>query len=336
MHLRDWHSTTIDVPATAYRPSSATVGDAGHPQTGYWLMQIRSSAANRACSAVVMPIASVEPQQSVWWTPMVQSPAIVQVLSNVGNMAPTVVHMTTSPPGGDASLPPPDADALSALQPVEARTQTALRAQNAQAAAIGVFMAAPVSRAYLTGRVDGTRRLSDPWSSFAPVRILGLDPGSRVCGYGVIDERAGELTYVECGLLTAPEDRAMEQRLGELARGLREVIAELSPEVVAIEDVFSHQNVRSAIALAQARGMALAVVGLCGLSVASYAPALVKKAVSGSGRADKTQIARMVQALIGLRSLPRADATDALAVAITHGRRLRPIAARLMPAMVRP
>jgi crossover junction endodeoxyribonuclease RuvC len=82
--------------------------------------------------------------------------------------------------------------------------------------------------------------------------------------------------------------------------------------------------------------MVLAVVGLCGLAVASYAPALVKKAVSGSGRADKTQIARMVQALIGLRSLPRADATDALAVAITHGRRLRPMAARLVPAVVRP
>jgi crossover junction endodeoxyribonuclease RuvC len=168
------------------------------------------------------------------------------------------------------------------------------------------------------------------------VRILGLDPGSRVCGYGVIDERGGELAYVECGLLTAPEDRAMEDRLGELARGLREVIGELAPEVVAVEDVFSHQNVRSALALAQARGMVLAVCGLSGLSVASYAPALVKKAVSGSGRADKTQVARMVQALIGLRSLPRADATDALAVAITHGRRLRPLAVKIVPAVVRP
>jgi len=98
------------------------------------------------------------------------------------------------------------------------------------------------------------------------VRILGLDPGSRVCGYGVIDEHAGELRYVECGVLTAPEDRAMEDRLGELARGLKEVIAELAPAVVAIEDVFSHQNVRSALALAQARGMALAVVGLSGLA----------------------------------------------------------------------
>ena len=168
------------------------------------------------------------------------------------------------------------------------------------------------------------------------MRILGLDPGSRVCGYGVIEARGSDLAYVECGLLTAPEDRAMEDRLGELARGLREVIAELQPGVVAVEDVFSHQNPRSAIALAQARGMVLAVVGLEGLRVASYAPALVKKAVSGSGRADKTQVARMVQAMIGLRSLPRADATDALAVAITHGRRLRPTAVKLVPAVVRP
>ena len=178
--------------------------------------------------------------------------------------------------------------------------------------------------------------MSERSSSVTPVRILGLDPGSRVCGYGVIDEHGGELAYIECGLLTAPEERPMEERLGELARGLREVIAELVPQVVAVEDVFSHQNVRSALALAQARGMVLAVVGLCGLAVASYSPALVKKAVSGSGRADKTQVARMVQALIGLRSLPRADATDALAVAITHGRRMRPMAAKIMPAVVRP
>jgi crossover junction endodeoxyribonuclease RuvC len=105
--------------------------------------------------------------------------------------------------------------------------------------------------------------------------------------------------------------------------------------MVAVEDVFAHQNVRSALALAQARGMVLAVVGLAGLRVASYAPALVKKSVCGSGRADKQQVARMVQGLIGLRSLPRADATDALAVAITHGRTLRTSGARLVPS-VRP
>src|ERR1700704_6297728 len=102
--------------------------------------------------------------------------------------------------------------------------------------------------------------MSDGWGSVTPVRILGLDPGSRVCGYGVVDVRGGEMAYVECGVLTAPEDRPMEERLGEIARGLREVIAELSPQLVAIEDVFSHQNLRSALALAQALGMALAVV----------------------------------------------------------------------------
>ncbi len=167
------------------------------------------------------------------------------------------------------------------------------------------------------------------------MRILGVDPGSRVCGYGVIDDVTGELRYVECGVLTASEGRSMEQRLGEIARGLTEVIAELAPTLVAIEDVFLHQNPRSALALAQARGMALAVVGLAGLAVASYSPASVKKAVSGSGRADKHQIARMVQVLIGLRTLPRADATDALAVAITHGRSARPMAARIRPSVIR-
>ena len=166
------------------------------------------------------------------------------------------------------------------------------------------------------------------------MRILGLDPGSRVCGYGVIDEHDGELRYVECGVLTAPEQRSMEERLGELARGLREVIGELAPAIVAVEDVFTHQNPRSALALAQARGMALAVIGLAGLRVASYPPALVKKAVTGSGSAGKEQIGRMVQALIGLRTLPRADASDALAVAITHGRTLRPTAATIVPATI--
>ncbi len=167
------------------------------------------------------------------------------------------------------------------------------------------------------------------------MRILGLDPGSRVCGYGVIDEVAGELRYVECGLLTAPEAQPMEQRLGEIARGLKEVIEELQPAVCAVEDVFVQHNPRSALALAQARGMALAVIGLAGLSVASYPPATVKKAVSGSGKAEKAQIARMVQALIGLGTLPRADATDALAVAITHGRMVRPTSVRIVPAVVR-
>ena len=167
------------------------------------------------------------------------------------------------------------------------------------------------------------------------MRILGIDPGSRVCGYGIIHAAGTALSYVECGLLTAPEGRPMEDRLGEIARGLSEVIADTKPSVVAVEDVFVHQNPRSALALAQARGMALAVIGLAGLRVVSYPPAVVKKAICGRGAAGKDQIARMVQALIGLRSLPRADATDALAIAITHGRTMEPSASKLVDAVRR-
>lgn len=166
------------------------------------------------------------------------------------------------------------------------------------------------------------------------VRILGIDPGSRVCGYGMVRADGSELAYVECGVVTAPEDWPAERRLGAIARHLQEVIAELAPEVLAVEDVFAKVNVRSALALAQARGMALAVAGMVGLPVFSYAPALVKKTVVGTGRADKTQVARMVAGLVGLRRPPRADAADALAVAITHGRHAFSGSARLVPATI--
>ena len=169
-------------------------------------------------------------------------------------------------------------------------------------------------------------------------RVLGIDPGSRICGYGLVvcgGER-GDLTYVECGVLTAPEDWPMEARLGEIARSLGEVLADLRPTEVAVEDVFSRINPRSALALAQARGMALAVVGMAALPVGSYPAPLVKKTVVGRGRAEKDQVARMVAGLLGLGATPRADAADALAVAITHARVHGPGAARLVPAVVSP
>jgi crossover junction endodeoxyribonuclease RuvC len=167
------------------------------------------------------------------------------------------------------------------------------------------------------------------------LRVLGIDPGSRVCGYGLITARPhDELSCAECGVLTAPAEQPMEHRLGEIARGLREVIDELAPEALAVEDVFTHANPRSALALAQARGMALAIAGLAGLPVFSYAPALVKKTVVGSGRAGKHQVARMVAGMVGLRTLPRADAADALAIAITHVRLCRVSPARVVDATV--
>ena len=146
-----------------------------------------------------------------------------------------------------------------------------------------------------------------------------MDPGSRVCGYGVVDVAADRsCRYVECGVLTAAADQPMEYRLGEIARWLTDVITELRPTEMAVEDVFARVNLRTALALAQARGAVLAVAGMAGLTVSSYPPALVKKTVTGRGRAGKEQVARMVQALVGLRSTPPADAADALAVAITR------------------
>lgn len=150
------------------------------------------------------------------------------------------------------------------------------------------------------------------------MRILGIDPGSRICGYGMVTALGGAVRYVECGVLTAPEKHAAEQRLGEIARGLTEVLDELTPDCIALEDVFARINVRSALALAQARGMVLAVAGLRGIPVTSYTAPLVKKAITGRGRAEKDQVARMVAAMVGLKRPPRADAADALALAVTH------------------
>lgn len=153
------------------------------------------------------------------------------------------------------------------------------------------------------------------------MRILGVDPGSRICGYGVIDAQGLGYRYIECGVLTAARGAAMERRLGEIARWLTDVITELRPSVLAVEDVFSKVNPRSALALAQARGMVLAVAGMAGLAVYSYPPATVKKTVTGRGRAPKEQVAAMVQMLMGLSTTPSLDAADALAVAITHAQR---------------
>lgn len=152
-------------------------------------------------------------------------------------------------------------------------------------------------------------------------RILGIDPGSRVMGYAVLDgsdSRVPRLTYVECGVVTADEAAPLEQRLAEIARGLDEVIRELSPEVVAMEDIFTCKNARTALALGQARGAAMTACGLAGLRVYAYPPAMVKQAVTGHGRAEKTQVASMVRTLVGLKVVPRADAADALAVAVAH------------------
>lgn len=149
-------------------------------------------------------------------------------------------------------------------------------------------------------------------------RILGIDPGSRITGYGVIDLRGGHLVYVDSGCIHL-EGKSLPQRLKILFESVRAVIAACRPEEMAVEQVFMHRNPDSALKLGQARGAAICAGVMAGLEVSEYTPRAVKQAVVGYGAADKAQIQHMVCALLRLDRPPPADAADALAVALCHG-----------------
>jgi crossover junction endodeoxyribonuclease RuvC len=153
------------------------------------------------------------------------------------------------------------------------------------------------------------------------LRILGIDPGSLRLGYGVIEcAGASTVSYVECGVISASPRDTRSVRLGEIGRGLRDLIEEAGPDVVAMEEAFFGVNVQSTLALGEARGVALFVASEYGLLVTGYPPATVKKTVVGHGRATKEQIGYLVRALLSLRRTPAPDAADALAIAICHAR----------------
>lgn len=147
--------------------------------------------------------------------------------------------------------------------------------------------------------------------------MLGIDPGSRITGYGVIDVCPGEMRYVESGCVR-PAGEAFLGRLGEIYRGIDELIRRHQPDEVAIEEVFLATNPASALKLGQARGAAVAAAVAHGLPVAEYAARRVKQAVVGTGRAGKEQVQHMVRVLLQLPGSPAADAADALAIAICH------------------
>lgn len=162
------------------------------------------------------------------------------------------------------------------------------------------------------------RASSRTWAS---TRILGIDPGTLRLGYGVIDCMGpAKLSYVECGVISAPARSERHARLAMIGRGLRELIQELRPDVAAMEQAFFGKNVQATLALGEARGVALFVSTELGLSVAGYAPARVKSTVVGHGGAGKKQIQYLVRALLSLRRPPEPDAADALAVAVCHAR----------------
>lgn len=148
------------------------------------------------------------------------------------------------------------------------------------------------------------------------VRILGVDPGSRKTGWGVVDVEGSHITHVDNGVLMLDDDRDLTIRLVDLAHRLNDVVTTYAPDRAAVEDVFVQRGARSALILGQARGAVLTTLGLRGLQVTPYSTSMVKQRVTGGGRADKEQVAAMVTALLGLPEHPFEDAADALAIAL--------------------
>ncbi len=147
--------------------------------------------------------------------------------------------------------------------------------------------------------------------------ILGIDPGSRITGYGVLDVAGSAPRYVASGCIRIRADE-LAQKLAQVYAGIGELIAVHRPAEFAIEQVVMSRNADSALKLGQARGTAIVCAANHGLPVSEYGPRQIKQAVTGSGRADKAQVQHMVTAVLGLSGIPQADAADALAIALTH------------------
>jgi crossover junction endodeoxyribonuclease RuvC len=151
------------------------------------------------------------------------------------------------------------------------------------------------------------------------VIVLGIDPGLANTGYGVVARRDGRLLALDGGVIRTPADAPQQRRLADIHAAVEALISEHEPDAMALEQLYFGQNVRTAFAVGQARGVVMLAAGQRGLECASYTPQQVKGAVCGSGRAQKDQVARMVKTLLGLLEEPRPDhASDALAVAICH------------------
>jgi crossover junction endodeoxyribonuclease RuvC len=151
------------------------------------------------------------------------------------------------------------------------------------------------------------------------VRVLGIDPGTAACGYAIVHESDGRLRALDHGLWQTSARERLELRLKTIFVHVQELVEQYAPDAVALEESFVGVDARTALSVGQARGAVLAASALAGVECAEYAPASVKQAVCGYGRAEKAQVQRMVQAILGLTSPPGSThASDALAVAICH------------------
>ncbi|MCP8939816.1 crossover junction endodeoxyribonuclease RuvC [Alsobacter sp. SYSU M60028] len=152
----------------------------------------------------------------------------------------------------------------------------------------------------------------------APIRILGIDPGLRNTGWGLIEALGTRLSFVDCGTVHSDGDLHLADRLRQLHEGIAAVIHALRPDEVAIEETFVNKDARATLKLGQARGVAMLAPAQAGLPVAEYAPNLVKKTIVGAGHAEKDQIHMMVRVLLPKADPRTTDAADALAIALTH------------------
>jgi crossover junction endodeoxyribonuclease RuvC len=155
------------------------------------------------------------------------------------------------------------------------------------------------------------------------LKILGIDPGSRAAGYGVVYFSEGRFSFFCCGVIRANTRQSFPERLHEIHQGISEVIEKHQPDLAAIEEVFMAKNPGSALKLGHARGVLILAAMQKGLSLGEYSPRQIKQAVAGYGNADKAQIQHMVKAILSLAKSPSHDAADALAVAICHANHLQ-------------
>lgn len=150
------------------------------------------------------------------------------------------------------------------------------------------------------------------------MRVIGVDPGSRICGYGVLENMNGGVVHVESGVINPPSNFPLPLRLKAIYEGLREVIERCFPDIMSVEDMFFAKNVKAAIKLGEARGTALLAAAVSGIPVYEYAPTAVKLALTGQGRANKIEVQKIVSMIFGISYWEKADASDAVAVALCH------------------
>ena len=161
------------------------------------------------------------------------------------------------------------------------------------------------------------------------MRVLGVDTSLRSSGVAVVESQGSKLTAVEYGVVKTPAKRLISECLGRLSCGIQDILERTQPDAVAIEGVYFFKNARTSMILGEARGVVIAAAAVAKLPVYEYAPRKVKQAIVGKGSADKSQVAFMVRALLGLDETPPHDAADALAIGLAHLQASDPLKAKL-------